>query len=116
MPGFGRLGSPRRETISKLGRFPELLLELGDRSPADIPPHFSRSVAQVSRVNVPVLLLVEEDDEMGSLGAVNVLDQALRNHEKEVHTIRYNRGGGHLFIGKDYWLDDVRAFLHEKLL
>jgi dienelactone hydrolase len=85
-------------------------------APADIPPHFSRSVAQVSRVNVPVLLLVEEDDEMGSLGAVNVLDQALRNHEKEVHTIRYNRGGGHLFIGKDYWLDDVRAFLHEKLL
>jgi dienelactone hydrolase len=85
-------------------------------APAAIRPHFSRSVAQVSRVNVPVLLLVEEDDEMGSLGAVNVLDQALRNQGKEVHTIRYNRGGGHLFIRKDYWLDDVRAFLHEKLL
>jgi hypothetical protein len=54
---------------------------------------------------------------MGSLGAVNVLDQALRNQGKEVHTIRYNRGGGHyLFLRKDYWWDDLRAFLHEKLL
>src|SRR5262245_41512670 len=85
-------------------------------APAAIRPYVSRSGAQVSRVNVPVLLLVEEDDEMGSLGAVNVLDQALRNQGKEVHTIRYNRGGGHLFIRNGYWLDDVRAFLRQKVL
>lgn len=86
-------------------------------APADIRPYFSQSVAQLSRVNVPVLLLVEEGDEMGSLGAVNVLDQALRNQGKEVRTIRYNRGGGHyLFLRKDYWWDDFRAFLREKLL
>ncbi len=85
-------------------------------APADISPYFSQSVARVSRVNVPVLLLVEEGDAR-SLGAVNVLDQALRNHGKEVRTIRYNRGGGHfLFLRKDYWWDDLRAFLREKLL
>jgi len=85
-------------------------------APADISPYFSQSVSRVSRVNVPVLLLVEEGD-LESLGAVNVLDQALRNHGKEVRTIRYNRGGGHfLFIRKDYWWDDIRAFLREKLL
>jgi dienelactone hydrolase len=86
-------------------------------APADIRPYFSRSVAQVSRVNVPILLLVEETDEMGSLGAVNVLDQALKNQGKEARTIRYNRGGGHyLFIRVDYWWDDLRTFLREKLL
>jgi dienelactone hydrolase len=86
-------------------------------APADIRPYFSQSVARLSRVNVPVLLLVEEGDEMGSLGAVNVLDQALRNQGKEARTIRYDRGGGHfLFLRKDYWWDDLRAFLREKLL
>jgi dienelactone hydrolase len=86
-------------------------------APAAIRPYFSRSIAQVERVNVPVLLLVEQGDEMGSLRAVNVLDQALQNHGKEAHTIRYDRGGGHfLFIRKDYWWDDLRTFLREKLL
>jgi dienelactone hydrolase len=86
-------------------------------APADIPPYFSQAVARVSSVNVPVLLLVAEDDEMGSLGAVNALDQALRRREKEVRTTRYNRGGGHyLFIRVEYWWDDLRTFLREKLL
>jgi len=86
-------------------------------APADIRPYFSRSLALVSRVNVPLLLLVEEGDEMGSLGAVNVLDQALRDQGKEARTIRYDRGGGHfLFLRKDYWWDDLRTFLREKLL
>ncbi len=85
-------------------------------APSDTSPYFSQSVARVSGVNVPVLLLVEEGD-LGSLGAVNFLDQALRNHGKEVRTIRYNRGGGHfLFLRKDYWWDDLRAFLRENLL
>jgi len=86
-------------------------------APADIPPHFSQAVARVSYINVPVLLLVEEGDEMGSLGAVNALDQALRSRGKEVRTIRYNRGGGHyLFIRVEYWWDDLRSFLRERLL
>src|SRR5207247_10809238 len=86
-------------------------------APADLRPYFSQSVARVSRITVPVLLLVEEGDEMGSLGAVNVLDQALQNQGKEARTIRYNRGGGHyLFIRVDYWWGDLRTFLREKLL
>lgn len=86
-------------------------------APADIRPYFSQSVARVSRVNVPILLLVEEGDEMGSLGPINILDQALQSQRKEVRTIRYNRGGGHyLFIRVDYWWDDLRAFLREKVL
>ena len=86
-------------------------------APADIRPYFQQSVARVSRVNIPILLLVEEGDEMGSLGAVNILDQALNNQGKEVRTIRYNRGGGHfLFLRKDYWWDDLRTFLREKVL
>lgn len=85
-------------------------------APADVSPYFSQSIARVSRLSAPVLLLVEEGDERGSLGAVNILDQALRNHRKEVRTIRYNRGGGHLlFVRVDYWWDDLRAFLREKL-
>jgi dienelactone hydrolase len=86
-------------------------------APADVRPYFLGSVARVSRLNVPVLLLVEKGDEMGSLGAVDILDQALRNDRKEVRTIRYDRGGGHyLFVRVDYWWDDLRAFLREKLL
>ena len=86
-------------------------------APADVRPYFLGSVAQVSRLNVPVLLLVEKGDEMGSLGAVDILDQALRNDGKEVRTIRYDRGGGHyLFVRVDYWWDDLRTFLREKLI
>jgi len=86
-------------------------------APADIRPYFSQAIARVSLVSVPVLLLVEEGDEEGSLGAVNILDQALRNHRKEVRTIRYNRGGGHyLFVRVDYWWDDLRTFLRGKVL
>jgi hypothetical protein len=88
-------------------------------APADIRPYFSQGVARVSLISAPVLLMVEVSDEMGSLGAVNVLDEALKKQGKEVRTIRYDRGGGHfLFVGSGdlYWWDDVRAFLREKLL
>ena len=85
-------------------------------APADIPPYFSQAIAHASRLDVPVLLLVEEGDELGSLGAVNLLDQALKGHGKEVRTIRYDRGGGHyLFTRVDYWWNDLRAFLRDKL-
>ncbi len=89
-------------------------------APADIRPYFSSAVARVASLNAPVLLLVEVSDEEGGLGAVNVLDNALRNHGKEVRTIRYDRGGGHyLFTSLSkvdwYWWNDVSVFLREKL-
>jgi dienelactone hydrolase len=88
-------------------------------APADIRPYFPRAVASVSEIRAPVLLLVEVSDERGSLGAVNILDEALKKQGKDLRTIRYDRGGGHfLFVGSGdlYWWDDVRDFLREKLL
>lgn len=85
-------------------------------APAEIPPYFAQAVGRISRVDVPVLLLVEEGDEMGSVGAVAALDKALRSRGKDVRTLRYNRGGGHfLFTRVDYWWDDLRVFLREKV-
>ena len=87
-------------------------------APANIPPYFAEAVARVSSIGAPTLLLVEISDEMGSVGAVNVLDEALRKHGKDVRAIRYDRGGGHfLFVGGSdlYWWNDVRAFLRETL-
>jgi hypothetical protein len=88
-------------------------------APADIRPYFPRAVASVSEIRAPVLLMVEVSDERGSLGAVNILDEALKKQGKDLRTIRYDRGGGHfLFVGSGdlYWWDDVRDFLREKLL
>jgi dienelactone hydrolase len=89
-------------------------------APADIPPYFSRAIASVASLNTPILLLVEVGDERGRLGAVNILDDALRKRGKEVSTIRYDQGGGHYLFGSRtsvewYWWDDLRTFLREKL-
>jgi len=88
-------------------------------APAEIGPYFSRAVASIASLNTPVLLLVAVDDDRGSLGAVNVLDDALRKHGKDVRTIRYEGGGHYLFISRTrvewYWWDDLRTFLREKL-
>lgn len=87
-------------------------------APADIPRYFDETVARVSSILAPVLLLVEASDEMGSLGAVTALEGALKKRAKDVRAIRYDRGGGHfLFVGGGdlYWWKDVRAFLRETL-
>jgi dienelactone hydrolase len=90
-------------------------------APADIRPYFSQAVARSASLNTPVLLLVEVSDERGGLGRANFLDDALRKRDKEVLTIRYDRGGGHhLFTTKAaafdwYWWDDLRKFLRDKL-
>jgi hypothetical protein len=89
-------------------------------APAGINPYFSQAVAHMAALNVPVLLMVEITDEQGGLERVNILDDALRRHGKDVRTIRYDQGGGHyLFSTRSsvdwYWWDDLRAFLREKL-
>ena len=88
-------------------------------APAEIGRYFSLAVACIASLNTPVLLLVAVDDEHGRLGAVNVLDDALRNRGKKVRTIRYEGGGHYLFTsrtsGEWYWWDDLRAFLRAKL-
>ncbi|MGH7829036.1 MAG: dienelactone hydrolase family protein [Candidatus Binatia bacterium] len=89
-------------------------------APADILPYFPQSVARVASLDIPVLLLVEISDEHGSVGVVNLLDDAFSKNGKEVRTIRYDQGGGHYLFstrtGYDwYWWDDLRTFLREKL-
>ena len=87
-------------------------------APAPIPARFlDGTMERVRTMATPVLLMVEEGDERGALPAVADIDAELTRRRKDDHrTLRYDRGGGHfLFIRKDYWWDDLRAFLHEKL-
>ena len=87
-------------------------------APARIPPRFlGGTLERVRSMQSPVLLMVENGDELGSLAAVRDIDTELRRRKNDDHrTIRYDRGGGHfLFIKKDYWWDDLKTFLEEKL-
>jgi len=73
-------------------------------------------VARIDGLAAPVLLLVEASDSPPILGGVKLLEESLRNRGKELRLVRYTRGGGHeLFYAVDYWWEDVRSFLREKL-
>lgn len=77
---------------------------------------FVKAVERAPSLNAPVLLLVEAGDGTDILENFALLDQALRARKKEVRSIRYERGGGHLlFYDVNYYWDDVRTFLREKL-
>lgn len=77
---------------------------------------FVKAVERAPSLNAPVLLLVEAGDGTDILEHFALLDQALRARKKEVRSIRYERGGGHLlFYDVNYYWDDVRTFLREKL-
>lgn len=87
-------------------------------APAPIPPRFlGDTLARVRSTSTPVLLMVENGDELGGLAAVRDIDAELKRRRNDDHrTLRYDRGGGHfLFIKKDYWWDDFRTFLDERL-
>ena len=63
-----------------------------------------------------LLLLVEAEDRPEIQNNFDTLDRILREHKKDVKSVRYDRGGGHdLFHSAGYYLQDVKAFLHEKL-
>jgi len=87
-------------------------------APARIPPRFLGDTFDRARsMPTPVLLMVENGDELGGLAAVQDIDAQLKRRRQDDHrTIRYDRGGGHfLFVRKDYWWDDLKTFLGEKL-
>jgi len=87
-------------------------------APASIPSRFlGDTLDRVRSMSSPVLLMVENGDELGGLEATRDIDERLKRRSKDDHrTIRYDRGGGHfLFIRKDYWWEDLRTFLDEKL-
>lgn len=76
----------------------------------------AEAVERVPSLNAPVLLLVEAGDDQPILRGVELLEQALKTRGKDARVIRYDRGGGHrLFYRVDYYWEDVRAFLREKL-
>ncbi|MBI2347378.1 MAG: dienelactone hydrolase family protein [Deltaproteobacteria bacterium] len=77
---------------------------------------FAKAVKRVSSLKAPVLLLVEAGDSNDILENFDMLEQALRGQGKEVRSILYHRGGGHrLFYDVNYYWEDVRKFLREKL-
>jgi pimeloyl-ACP methyl ester carboxylesterase len=87
-------------------------------APAPIPARFlGDTLDRVRSMPTPVLLMVENSDELGGLVATGDIDRELKRRKNDDHrTIRYDGGGGHfLFIKKDYWWDDLRAFLNDKV-
>ena len=85
-------------------------------APPEIGRNFSNALSQIASLKPPVLLLIEKGDEPEFQNNFDALDRALREHKKEVKSIRYDRGGGHnLFHSSGYYLHDVKAFLREKL-
>ena len=85
-------------------------------APAPGMGHFAQAVNRVSSLNAPVLLLVEASDDSDILQSFDALERALRAQGKEIKAVRYSRGGGHqLFYKVDYYWNDVRNFLREKL-
>jgi len=77
---------------------------------------FEKAVERAPAISAPVLLLAEAGDEKGILRNFHMLDQVLKAHAKELRSVLYNRGGGHrLFYDVNYYWDDVRTFLREKL-
>jgi len=83
---------------------------------AAVGPNLSTTLPRVSSLDAPVLLLIEAGDTAEHQNIFDALDRVLREHKKEVKSIRYNRGGGHnLFHGAGYYLEDIKAFLREKL-
>jgi dienelactone hydrolase len=85
-------------------------------APAEIGRNLSNALSQISSLNAPILLLVEKSDEPEFQNNFDTIDRVLRENNKEVKSIRYDRGGGHrLFHSAGYYLQDVKAFLHDKL-
>jgi dipeptidyl aminopeptidase/acylaminoacyl peptidase len=77
---------------------------------------FEKAVGQVASISAPVLLLAETGDESDILKNFHMLEEALKLQGKELRSVLYNRGGGHrLFYDVNYYWDDVRKFLREKL-
>lgn len=68
------------------------------------------------RFKVPVLLLIAADDIPERVELMDIAQREISTGGGEVRAIRYPQGGGHeLFWKKDYYWQDLRSFLEEKL-
>jgi dienelactone hydrolase len=85
-------------------------------APADVGPTFAGTLPRIASIEASVLILVEASDTSEIQNNFDTLDRVLRENKKEVKSIRYDRGGGHnLFHTTGYYLQDIKAFLREKL-
>ncbi len=101
----------------------KVALERSDlRAVALLAPAFGRGLLgeaanSSDRISAPVLIMVEQSDNAPILRGVGNLEQALGSRGKPLRLVRYDRGGGHeLFYDVGYWWDDLKAFLHERLV
>jgi len=84
---------------------------------AAVGSKLSETLPQISSIDAPVLLLIEAGDTAEHQEIFDRMDRLLREHKKEVKSLRYKRGGGHeLFQSAGYYLDDIKAFLNEKMV
>ena len=82
----------------------------------EIGKNFAKAMSDIAALEAPVLLLVEAGDEPEFQKNFDALAQTMRANNKEVKSIRYDRGGGHnLFHSVGYYMTDVKAFLKDKL-
>jgi dienelactone hydrolase len=85
-------------------------------APAPGRGHFEQAVKDAGAIAVPVLLLVEADDDAVIRGNYELLKNELTRLGKKAEFHLYTRGGGHkLFWRVDYYWPDVRAFLDRHL-
>lgn len=75
-----------------------------------------KEVQRAAAIGAPTLVLIESGDSPPIRKGVEMIEQTMRDQNKNITVIRYDRGGGHrLFYDLGYWWDDVRAFLREHL-
>ena len=82
----------------------------------EIGKNLAKAMSDIASLEAPVLLLVEAGDEPDFQKNFDALAQTMRANNKEVKSIRYDRGGGHnLFHSVGYYMTDVKEFLKDKL-
>lgn len=76
----------------------------------------AQGVQRTEAITAPTLVLIESADSPPIRKGVEMIEQTMRGHNKNIKVVRYDRGGGHaLFYDLGYWWDDLRAFLREHL-
>lgn len=74
------------------------------------------NVQRASAISAPTLVLIEASDAPPIHRGVNMIERTMRDQNKNIKVVRYDRGGGHeLFYDVGYWWDDLRLFLREHL-
>ncbi|MDQ7051885.1 MAG: dienelactone hydrolase family protein [candidate division KSB1 bacterium] len=110
--GFSRGGALTLTASFQRPEIRTIVLE----APAFRPKQVSPLLATVDSLAQTVLLLIEKSDDAGFIRSLAILDTLLTERGARVQRIMYDRGGGHrLFWKVDYYWDNIRAYLKERL-